>query len=418
MKKLLSVLLIIVMCISMSSCVFSENVTISVDEKVKSIIKISVSKTELETIKETAKNKIGEIIEFGEDKEVFDYDSYEIIMETIYDFEEGAKTENIDGETYYYIEEEQTNTLKEFNSLNNSLQRKGEATTTDYWSYDKDGRMQELLSNIDGYETYEYLCAFLGVTVNVESLLKMPYKITKTNIPKVDDYTVDFAKIEDTKFAYIITEKSTADWTKSENICDEILKMAKEKIAASIIYSPKVSFRNTTSVEVVWIGDWAYDKVEVQQKIGKGKWKTLKTLQYGIGGCIAKNIKPNKTYYFRLRGFVENEDLGKVYGTASKATVLRTEKLLAPSVKLKAGKKSFTVKAAKKHKGVDYYQVKYSLKKNMKSPKTKTVDNLPVTIKKLNSGKTYYIQVRKVFLNDGLKKYYGNWTKVKKITVK
>ncbi len=419
MKKLLSIILIIVMCISISSCTFNNSAIINADGKVEIVHKTSLSKTEAETIKETAKSKIGQKVDFGDGEEVFDAQMYGMVVGYVETFIQEAKTEEINGETYYYTLEKETSTLKKINGNDEYDSSKGLITTTDAWIYDKNERIQEDVSMDDFYDSDEidYISAFGGTFV-VENWLKMPYKITKTNFEKVDDYTVDMSKPGDPKFAYVITEKSTADWTKSENIFEEVLKMAKEKFATASLKKPSVEVNGAKSVGVYWSDDWGFDKIEVQSKIGKGKWKTLKTLTWGIGGYVVKDLKPNKTYHFRLRGFVNNKDLGKVYGIASKSVSFDTSVLNAPSVKLVSGEKSFAVKATKKNKGAKGFEIKYSTNKNMKSAKTKTTKKLPVTIKKLSSGKTYYVKVRKILKKNWRGNVCGNWTKVKKVTVK
>ena len=57
------------------------------------------------------------------------------------------------------------------------------------------------------------------------------------------------------------------------------------------------------------------------------------------------------------------------------------------------------------------YQVQYSLKRNMKKAKTKkNITKNTVTLKKLKSGKKYYVRVRAYKTING-KKYLGKWSK-------
>ncbi len=67
--------------------------------------------------------------------------------------------------------------------------------------------------------------------------------------------------------------------------------------------------------------------------------------------------------------------------------------------------------------GAAGYQIKYSLKKNMKSAKTKTIAKTSVNLTKLKKGKTYYIQARAFSEYNGTK-YYSKWSAKKKVTVK
>lgn len=103
------------------------------------------------------------------------------------------------------------------------------------------------------------------------------------------------------------------------------------------------------------------------------------------------------------------KDTGKT--SVSKPAVVKIKK--AVSKKKKTAQITW-----KKVNGATGYEVRYSLKKNMKKSKTKSVKNVQkAVIKKLKAGKTYYIQVRAVKTESG-KKSVGKWSSVKKVKVK
>ena len=81
---------------------------------------------------------------------------------------------------------------------------------------------------------------------------------------------------------------------------------------------------------------------------------------------------------------------------------------------LKSTAKGKVVVKYKKLKGVSGYQVSYSTNKKFKKAKTLTVksNKAKAVIKKLKSGKRYYVKVRAYNL-DGTKKVTGKWSKVK-----
>jgi hypothetical protein len=85
-------------------------------------------------------------------------------------------------------------------------------------------------------------------------------------------------------------------------------------------------------------------------------------------------------------------------------------------IKNKKGKKIKLV--WNKLSGVDGYQIEYSTEPEFKKSKSKTIkkNSAKYTIEKLELKKKYYIRVRayKVFQN---KKYYGTWSKTKKIKI-
>ena len=82
--------------------------------------------------------------------------------------------------------------------------------------------------------------------------------------------------------------------------------------------------------------------------------------------------------------------------------------------KLKSAKKSLKV-TWKKVKGVTGYKIQYSLKKNFKKAKTKTVkkaSTISLTIKNLKSKKKYYVRIRTYKVVKG-KTYQSAWSKPK-----
>ena len=79
---------------------------------------------------------------------------------------------------------------------------------------------------------------------------------------------------------------------------------------------------------------------------------------------------------------------------------------------LKAGKSLLTVKWKKDSK-IDGYEIQYGLKKNFKGAKKVTVSKAKTTsttLKKLKSGKTYYVRIRSYKKVSG-KTYYSAWSK-------
>ena len=89
--------------------------------------------------------------------------------------------------------------------------------------------------------------------------------------------------------------------------------------------------------------------------------------------------------------------------------------------KVKKAKKSFKA-TWKKVNGIDGYELQYSTDKQFKSKKvtkTKTISasKKSITVKKLKSGKKYYIRIRAYKKVDG-KKEYSEWSKVKSVKVK
>lgn len=88
--------------------------------------------------------------------------------------------------------------------------------------------------------------------------------------------------------------------------------------------------------------------------------------------------------------------------------------------KLKKKSKGFTAKWKKQATQTSGYQVQYSVYKNFKKAKTKTIKKTKTTsasVSKLKKKKTYYVRVR-TYKTVGGKKYYSSWSKVKKVKTK
>ncbi len=91
-------------------------------------------------------------------------------------------------------------------------------------------------------------------------------------------------------------------------------------------------------------------------------------------------------------------------------------------VKVKSKKKKKATVTWKKVSGASGYQIVYSISKKFTKSKTKSVtvkggSKKTKTLKKLKSGKTYYVKVRAYKVVNG-KKVYGKYSKVKKVRVK
>ena len=71
----------------------------------------------------------------------------------------------------------------------------------------------------------------------------------------------------------------------------------------------------------------------------------------------------------------------------------------------------------KKVSGASGYQIRYSLKSNMKSSKTATTTSTTKTLTNLKKGKTYYVQVRAYKKDSKGNRVYGSWSSKQKVKV-
>ena len=101
----------------------------------------------------------------------------------------------------------------------------------------------------------------------------------------------------------------------------------------------------------------------------------------------------------------EKKDIKKL--KKSKLKIKRIENI-------KGGKIKIGVASVKGAKG---YQIRYSLKSNMKKAKVKDINKTSVTLKKLKNTKKYYVQARAYKVYNGVT-YYSKWSVKKRVQVK
>ena len=107
--------------------------------------------------------------------------------------------------------------------------------------------------------------------------------------------------------------------------------------------------------------------------------------------------------------------------TTKKSITVVDKKIVAPGkdkiTKAKNVSKKKIKLTWKKQSKALVYQVKYSIYKSFRKPKTKATMKCSYTLSGLKKKKTYYIKVRGYTLKKG-KRLYGKWSTVKKVKVK
>lgn len=146
-----------------------------------------------------------------------------------------------------------------------------------------------------------------------------------------------------------------------------------------------------------------------------GKTKTPKVTVTAADGTKLKSGKDYTVTYPKKRKNVGTYTVKVKMKGLYKGTKKVTFKILPRKTsieKLTAGKKSLTIKWAKKKTQVSGYQIRYSTNSSMKNAKKiKITDTSTTSYKKskLKSGKKYYVQVRTYKKVDG-KNYYSAWS--------
>lgn len=157
------------------------------------------------------------------------------------------------------------------------------------------------------------------------------------------------------------------------------------------------------------------------QKIDKKKYYLDPQTGYRLTGVQQID---EKVYVFNAWGMLNTNKTirigSKVYTTKSDGSLKKAPKAAAVKIKkVSAGKKKVTV-TLKRNKKVDGYALYYATKKDGEYKLASTVKKNSKTsavIKKLKSGKTYYIRVRG-YKNIGTEKIYSAFSDAKKIKVK
>ena len=130
------------------------------------------------------------------------------------------------------------------------------------------------------------------------------------------------------------------------------------------------------------------------------------------------DVQIGETYKYEITPYIywgDNNDI--IYGKTFTTTVVPKVKLAKAKIKsVKAAKKVFTAKW-KAVKNADGYQISYKVGKKTKKVNVKGAKKLTKKVKKLQSKKKYTVKVRAYKTVDDTK-YYGGWSKAKKVKIK
>ena len=230
----------------------------------------------------------------------------------------------------------------------------------------------------------------------------MSWISTDSKVVEVDENGVVSAKKKGK--AYII---ATCEESGSALVCAVVVKDKRIKIKTNINSKKKCAV-----VKFKKIGKKDYNKV-MYRSSSSIKWKA-KTVRKGRK-CLLKKLKKNGTYEVKV------EQYKKVKGRFKKKTESKVHAVMMTraKVKAKAARNSIVLNCAKAGKAQGF-EIRYSLKKNMKNAKAETAEGSPVrnhTLSGLRKGKRYYIQTRPLW-TDGYEMYKGQYSKIVSVKVK
>ncbi len=180
----------------------------------------------------------------------------------------------------------------------------------------------------------------------------------------------------------------------------------------------KISSTETTSrITLSWSKVTGADGYRIYKYNTKTKKYVFIDSVKGERKYKVKNLKPGRTYKFKVRAYTKDEGLilGKLSAVYETATETKAPVLKSVKAKSKA-------KVTLKWSNVDYetgYQLYYSTKKAGSYKKLATYKKgvTKATIKKLKSGKKYYFKVR-AYKKTASGKVYSNWSSVKSVQLK
>lgn len=184
-----------------------------------------------------------------------------------------------------------------------------------------------------------------------------------------------------------------------------------KQLAAPI--SVKAVQSSPSHVKVSWAGVTGTVSYSVYRS-AKATTGFVKLADVTATSYVDKKVLAGKTYYYKVTANGKTAAESSVQSSAAKVKLIK-----APVVKVKSSKKKITV-SWKKISGVKGYKVYVSNKKHGKYKVRLTVkgaSKLKGTIKKLQSGKTYFIKVS-AYKKSGSKIINGGFSAVKSIKVK
>lgn len=167
------------------------------------------------------------------------------------------------------------------------------------------------------------------------------------------------------------------------------------------VTSVTAEMASVSSVNIDWNPTSDAEFFSIFRSVDNKKFTLLKNTYSNT--LTDTGLKRGKVYYYRVFGC--KEYAGKTYySTGFKTVSVSTLASVMSKVNKKAYKNSVLLKY-KRVVGADGYEIKYSLKKNLKNAKKKTVKTLKFKINKLKKNKKYYFSVRAYKLINGKKVY-------------
>lgn len=242
------------------------------------------------------------------------------------------------------------------------------------------------------------------------------------NIAKVTDTSyVDFDVTPNTQYRYkaapyVSDREGIYEGTHTGELVLKTQKETNDLFVQRKIKKFKISKNYTTKIKLSWKKDAEAEGYQIYQYKSK-KWHMTADIKKGSAQSVTiKKLKAGISYQFRIRAYKKQNGMTLYTPYTTLKVMTKPSKVKVTSII--AGKKQVALKW-KKMKASGYEIQCCTSKKFNKNVKKVIVkkSKKQATVKKLKSGKTYYIRIRAYSKVNG-QKYNGTWSKVKKITVK
>ena len=208
----------------------------------------------------------------------------------------------------------------------------------------------------------------------------------------------------------------TTDEKVSENENNLISVSAKTKGKTTLsVNNTNVDVTNENGMDDIYTSNYVGVKTATKTYNTSSKYISVDNIyknhthQYVLTNSKQATYAENglKTYICDICGNIKTENIAKL--------MKKNNKPAKSSIKKIKKKKHGLIVTWKKVKGIKGYELQYSLKKNFKGAKTKTIKKVSTTtvaIKKLKRKKKYYVRIR-TYIVSNRKKIYSDWSKFK-----
>ena len=282
----------------------------------------------------------------------------------------------------------------------------------EHWRMMKYGQMNGIMTKFKGFDktqwhTYGLIWTKDEMQFTVDDVVYFTCKMDSTMTEANNEY-------------YFLLNVAVGGTLPGDGILPASGSLTQDKAAMEVDYIRVYQMDGTGATHTSNWSDSSKNSVPQYNLVVKNDNNTLVDTKVYQGATLNLSTPVKKKYVFKnwlaSNGTVVTADTRinsdmTVNANWEKVTVAK-----AKIKKLSAGKKIAKVKVT--CAGAKGIEVKYSVKKSLKSSKKKSISGKSLTITKLKTGTKYYVKARAYKLDSAKKKVYGKWSKAKSVVVK